>query len=106
MHNKSESFNEKTDIWELTLYVVGKNSKSLEAFANLKKICNKHLKDKCNIIVIDLHDNPELAKKDQILAIPTLVRRIPEPVKKIIGSLSNEEKVLTGLEITPITRKI
>ena len=76
-----------------------KNEKKLNN--NLKKICQKHLNNKCTIEIIDLSENPELAKEDQILAIPTLVRKLPEPVKKIIGTLANEEKVLIGLEINP-----
>jgi circadian clock protein KaiB len=96
--NKGREVNE---IWNLRLYVAGQTSKSIEAFANLKEICETHLKDKYTIEVIDLVENPELAKNDQILAIPTLVRKLPEPVRKIIGTLANEEKVLVGLEITP-----
>ncbi|MGZ7135519.1 MAG: circadian clock KaiB family protein, partial [Methanobacterium sp.] len=75
--------------------------KSIEAFANLKKICETHLKGLYSIEVIDLLENPELAKGDQILALPTLVRKLPEPVRKIIGTLANEEKVLVGLDIRP-----
>lgn len=102
--NESDNGNESNDfgVWTLKLYVAGQTPKSIEAFANLKKICETHLKDKYRIEVIDLMENPELAKNDQILAIPTLVRKLPEPVKKIIGTLANEEKVLVGLEITPI----
>lgn len=88
-----------TRIWNLRLYVAGQTPKSLEAFANLKEICETHLIDRYTIEVIDLTKNPELAKKDNILAIPTLVRKLPEPVKKIIGTLANEEKVLVGLEV-------
>jgi circadian clock protein KaiB len=104
--NKSDNGNESNDfgVWTLRLYVAGQTPKSIEAFANLKKICETHLKDKYKIEVIDLVENPELAKNDQILAIPTLVRKLPEPVKKIIGTLANEEKVLVGLEITPIKK--
>ncbi len=103
MNNDEKSDNE-TGIWTLRLYVAGQTPKSIEAFANLKKICETHLQDKYRIEVIDLVENPELAKNDQILAIPTLVRKLPEPVKKIIGTLADEEKVLVGLEITPIKR--
>jgi circadian clock protein KaiB len=88
-----------TRIWNLRLYVAGQTPKSLEAFANLKEICETHLTDRYTIEVIDLTKNPELAKKDNILAIPTLVRKLPEPMKKIIGTLANEEKVLVGLEV-------
>ncbi|MDD1774600.1 MAG: circadian clock KaiB family protein [Methanobacterium sp.] len=86
-------------VWNLRLYVAGQTPKSLEAFMNLKEICEKHLDGRYTIEVIDLTENPELAKKDNILAIPTLVRKLPEPVKKIIGTLANEEKVLVGLEV-------
>jgi len=85
----------------LRLYVAGQTKKSLAAFANLRKICEEHLKGKYRIEVIDLLEHPQLAKGDQILAIPTLVRRLPPPVKKIIGDLSNTEKVLVGLDIRP-----
>jgi circadian clock protein KaiB len=89
------------EFWELRLYVAGQTPKSIEAFNNLKKIAETHLEGKYRIEVIDLLENPELAKGDQILAIPTLVRKLPEPVKKIIGTLKNEEKVLVGLDIRP-----
>ncbi len=88
------------EIWDLRLYVAGQTPKSIEAFKNLKEICETHLeKSRYKIEVINLVENPELAKNDQILAIPTLVRKLPEPVKKIIGTLANEEKVLIGLDI-------
>lgn len=87
--------------WKLRLYVAGQTPKSLTAFANLKKICDEHLNGVCQIEVIDLLVNPTLAKDDQILAVPTLVRRLPEPMKKIIGDLSNTERVLVGLDIKP-----
>ena len=90
-----------SEVWNLTLYVAGQTPKSIEAFANLKEICETHLKDHYIIEVVDLVENPELAKNDQILAIPTLVRKLPEPIKKIIGTLANEEKVLVGLDINP-----
>jgi len=85
--------------WELRLYVAGQTPKSLTAFANLTKICEDHLKGKYRIEVIDLVKNPRLAEGDQILAIPTLVRKLPEPIKKIIGDLSNTERVLVGLDL-------
>jgi circadian clock protein KaiB len=85
--------------WELRLYVAGMTPKCLSAFANLKKICEEHLQGCYAIEVIDLLENPQLAKGDQILAIPTLVRKLPEPVCKIIGDLSNTEKVLVGLDL-------
>lgn len=85
----------------LRLYVAGQTARSMEAFANLKKICEEHLKGQCTIEVIDLLENPRLAKGDQILAIPTLVRRLPEPVRKIIGTLADTERVLVGLDLRP-----
>jgi circadian clock protein KaiB len=88
-----------TKEWELRLYVAGMTPKCLTAFANLKKICEEHLQGCYSIEVIDLLENPQLAKGDQILAIPTLVRKLPEPVRKIIGDLSNTEKVLVGLDL-------
>lgn len=87
--------------WELRLYVAGKTTKSVTALSNLKRYCEKHLKDKYIIEVIDLLVQPQLAEGDQILAIPTLVKKVPEPIRKIIGDLSNEEKVLVGLNIRP-----
>src|SRR6266850_1882875 len=88
-------------IWELRLYIAGQTPKSLEAFSNLKKICDTHLAEKYWIEIVDLLKNPLLARRDQILAIPTLVRRLPAPVKRIIGDLSNTERVLVGLDIRP-----
>ena len=102
MYGDSESDNQ---VWNLRLYVAGQTPKSIEAFANLKEICETHIKDKYKIEVIDLVENPQLAKGDQILAIPTLVRKLPEPMKKIIGTLANEEKVLVGLDIKSIKKK-
>ena len=87
--------------WELRLYVAGQTPKSILAFANLKKICEKHLAGEYTIEVIDLLENPQLAAGDQILAIPTLVRKLPQPIKKIIGDLSNTERVLVGLDLRP-----
>ena len=88
--------------YELRLYVAGKTSKSVTALNNLKKYCEEHLQDQYTIEVIDLLVNPQLAEGDQILAIPTLVKKVPEPVRKIIGDLSNKEKVLVGLDIRPL----
>jgi circadian clock protein KaiB len=87
--------------WELKLYVAGQTAKSLQAFANLKRICEEHLSGEYDIEIIDLLKNPQLAKGDQILALPTLVRKLPEPVRKIIGDLSNTERVLVGLDLRP-----
>jgi circadian clock protein KaiB len=89
------------DFWELRLYVAGQTPKALTAFANLKRLCEEHLQGRYKIEVIDLLENPQLAKGDQILALPTLVRKLPEPVRKIIGDLSNTERVLVGLDIRP-----
>ncbi len=88
-------------LWELRLYVAGQTPKCVKAFANLKKICEEHLAGQYRIEVIDLLKNPRLAEGDQIFAIPTLVRKLPEPVKKIIGDLSNRERVLVGLDLRP-----
>ena len=88
--------------WELRLYIAGQTQKSVAAFANLKRICEEHLKGKYRIEVIDLLKNPQLARGDQILAVPTLVRKVPEPMRKIIGDLSNEERVLVGLDVRPL----
>lgn len=85
--------------YELRLYVAGQTPKSLAAFANLKKICEEHMPGQYEIEVIDLLKKPQLASGDQILAIPTLVRKLPEPIKKIIGDLSNTERVLVGLDL-------
>lgn len=87
--------------WELRLYVAGKTLKSVTALTNLQKYCEEHLKGQYVIEVIDLLERPQLAEGDQIFAIPTLVRKVPEPIRKIIGDLSNEEKVLVGLNIRP-----
>lgn len=92
---------ERSEVWELRLYVAGQTPKSLAAFTNLKRICEEHLAGKYNIEVIDLLKNPQLAKGDQILAIPTLVRNLPPPLRKIIGDLSNTERVLVGLDLRP-----
>jgi len=87
--------------YELRLYVAGKTTKSVAAINNLNKLCEEHLKGKYVIEVIDLLVHPQLAEGDQIFAIPTLVKKVPEPIRKIIGDLSNEEKVLVGLNIRP-----
>jgi circadian clock protein KaiB len=89
------------EYYNLRLYVAGQTPKSLQAFANLKNICEEHLQGRYQIEVIDLLVNPQLAKGDQILAIPTLVRRLPEPLRKIIGDLSDTERVLIGLDLRP-----
>jgi len=88
------------DDFVLRLYVAGQTPKCLRAFTNLKRICEEYLTDRYRIEMIDLLENPGLARGDQILAVPTLVRRMPEPVKKIIGDLSNTQRVLAGLEVS------
>ena len=92
------------EYYELRLYVAGKTTKSVAALRNLRQYCEEHLKGQYSLEVIDLLENPQLAEGDQILAIPTLVKKVPEPVRKIIGDLSNEEKVLVGLDIRPRQR--
>ena len=87
--------------WTLRLYVAGQTPKSLVAFANLKRLCEERLKGRYSIEVVDLLKTPQLAQDDQILAIPTLVRRLPPPLRKIIGDLSNTERVLVGLDLQP-----
>ena len=92
----------KEEKWELRLYVAGNTTKSRTALTNLRRYCEENLKDKYVIEVIDLLQHPQLAEGDQIFAIPTLVKKVPEPIRKIIGDLSNEEKVLVGLNIRPV----
>ena len=87
--------------WDLRLYVAGQTPKSMTAFANLKRICEEHLAGQYRIEVVDLLKEPQLARGDQILALPTLVRKLPEPIKKIIGDLSNTERTLVGLDLRP-----
>ena len=86
-------------VWQLRLYVAGRTPKSVAAFVNLKRICEQHLQGRYCVEVIDLLEQPQLAKGDQIFAVPTLVRQLPPPLKKIIGDLSNEERVLVGLDL-------
>jgi circadian clock protein KaiB len=86
-------------VYQLRLYVAGRTPKSVLAFANLKQICAEHLSGRCQVEIIDLRQDPQLAHGDQILAVPTLVRRLPEPIKKIIGDLSNTQRVLVGLDL-------
>ena len=90
--------------WELKLYAAGNTPKSVTALKNLKKYCEDHLKGQYKIEVIDLIKKPQLAEGDQIFALPTLVRKVPVPIRKIIGDLSNEEKVLVGLNIVPVKK--
>lgn len=91
----------KTKDWILRLYVAGQTPKSLAAFANLKRICEEHLAGRYRLEVVDLVQNPDLANHDQIVALPTLVRRLPEPIKRIIGDLSDLERVMVGMELKP-----
>jgi circadian clock protein KaiB len=89
------------ETWELRLYIAGHSAKSATAFANLKRICEEHLAGRYSIEVIDLMRQPQLAAGDQIVAIPTLVRKLPEPLRKIVGDLSNEERTMVGLQLRP-----
>jgi circadian clock protein KaiB len=90
------------DFWHLRLYVAGESPKSLAAFANLKQLCENHLEHPYEIEIIDLVQNPRLARGDEILAIPTLVRRLPAPMRKIIGDLSDTDRVLVGLQLRAV----
>jgi circadian clock protein KaiB len=90
-----------TETWELRLYVAGQTPRSVAAFTNLKKLCEEHLRGRYNIEVIDLLQQPQLAAGDQILAIPTLVRKLPEPLRRVIGDLRNTERTLVGLNLRP-----
>ena len=99
MSTKAKSANAATDKWQLRLYTAGQTPKSLAAFRNLKKVCEEHLPGQYEIEVIDLLVNPRLAKDHQIVAIPTLVRKLPNPIRKIIGDLSDVERTLVGLEL-------
>ncbi|MGZ7048372.1 MAG: circadian clock KaiB family protein [Methanobacterium sp.] len=101
MDNSNVDDWEGEEFWEFRLYVTGKTPRSLETFDNLKELCEAHLKGNCNIEVLDLRENPELAKDKNITAIPTLIKELPPPIKRVIGTLANEEKVLVGLEIIP-----
>ncbi len=96
---KSTPRRAKKDFWDLRLYVAGQTQNCISAFSNLKNICETYLNGKYHIEVIDLLENPQLSRGDQILAVPTLVRRLPQPVRKIIGNLSNTERTLVGLDI-------
>jgi circadian clock protein KaiB len=92
----------KPEVWKLRLYVAGQTPKSIRAFANLKVLCEEHLKGHYQIEVIDLLENPQLARGDQIVAVPTLIRKLPLPVRKIIGDLSNTDRVLVGLDLRKV----
>ena len=97
----SDSHHQPAKFWQLRLYVTGQTPKSLTAFSNLKKFCESHLKGRYRITVIDLVEQPQLAKGDQILAIPTVVRKLPKPVRTIIGTLSDTDHGLVGLDLRP-----
>jgi circadian clock protein KaiB len=90
-----------TKRWNLRLYIAGQTPKSVAALANLRRICDEHMSGRYEVEVIDLMESPHLAQKDQIVAIPTLVRQLPEPLKRIIGDLSNTQRVLIGLDLEP-----
>lgn len=90
--------------WKLRLYVAGQTPKSLAAFSNLKKLCDEHLAGRYQIEVIDLVKEPQLAQGDQIVAIPTLVRKLPVPIKRVIGDLSNLERIMVGMDLQPIEK--
>ena len=102
MKNKAVRKNTKSERWRLRLYVAGQTPKSLTAFANLKSLCEEHLADRYTIEVIDLARQPRLAQGDQIVALPTLIRKLPPPIKRIVGDLSNLEQVMVGMDLKPI----
>jgi circadian clock protein KaiB len=99
---KTASAPGKVPEWQLKLYVAGQTAKSMAALENLKRVCETHLAGRYHIEVVDLLVNPKLAAGDQILAVPTLVRKFPEPIRKIIGDLSDEDRVLVGLDVQPL----
>ena len=98
-----KNFEDGNEVWDLRLYIAGQTPKSIEAINNLKRISETHLEGKYRIEVIDLRKNPELAKKENILALPTLVRKLPVPIKNIIGTLADDEKVLIGLDVIKLS---
>ena len=97
----STEANEETETWELRLYIAGQTPRSVAAFANLERLCEERLPGRYKIEVIDLMQHPQLAAGDQIVAIPTLVRKLPEPLRRIVGDLSNTERTLVGLQLRP-----
>ncbi len=99
--SKKTETEKNLETWQLRLYTAGQTPKAIAAFANLKKLCEEHLKGQYTIEVIDLTKTPQLAAGDQILALPTLVRKLPPPIRKIVGDLSNTERVLVGLDVRP-----
>ena len=98
---EKRSAEDQAEVWELRLYIAGQTPRSMRAFDNLAKICKEHLDGRYKIEVIDLLKNPQLARGDQILAIPTLVKKIPKPLRKVIGDLSDHERALVGLDLRP-----
>jgi circadian clock protein KaiB len=107
MINSSGDLNlDEDEVWNFHLYIAGKSAKSTAAIANLQKICDEYLQNKYQIEIIDLVQNPEMARQDQIIAVPTLIKKLPRPVKQIIGDLSNQEKLLVGLEIAITHRSL
>ena len=103
MTRKTKPAGNDDESWNLRLYVVGQTPKSVAAIANLKKFCAEHLDERYTIEIIDLKNDPKLARRDDIVAIPTLVRKLPTPVRKIIGDLSSTERVLVGFDLRPRT---
>ncbi len=101
LQKDAESLADPTDVWELRLYIAGQTVKSKAAIENLKRICEEHLPNQYKIEVVDLLENPKLARGDQIVAIPTLIRKLPDPVRRVVGDLSNTEKTLVGLQLRP-----
>jgi circadian clock protein KaiB len=101
-HSNNPALATDEETWELRLYVAGETAKSIAAVVNLNRICDEHLPGRFKIEVVDLLKNPQLARGDQIIALPTLVRKLPNPVRKIIGDLSNTEKTLVGLQLRPV----
>lgn len=95
----AKRYQAEPELWQLRLYVAGQTPKSVTAFANLKRLCEEYMPNQYRIEIVDLLQHPELAQQDKILAIPTLVRRLPPPIRQIIGDLSNQEKVIVGLDI-------
>lgn len=98
---KAEVHAADAEVWELRLYIAGQTPKSVKAIENLQRMCEEHLPGRYKIEVVDLLKNPRLAKEDEIVAIPTLVRKLPDPIRRVIGDLSNVEKALVGLQLRP-----
>ena len=105
-NSATQGSNGDEGVIELRLYIAGQTRKSIAALTNLRRICDEHLAGRYRVEIIDLMENPHQAQHDQIVAIPTLVRRLPEPIRRIIGDLSNSERVLVGLEVEPKPREV